>query len=545
MQEPALSWNNPVSTFALKRDGLSCQTSELGKQFVSAPLISTSETIWRNLVSNEVSNRHEADLGGRFLPFGETEQASVTIVVSPDAAHSARVQHTAWMLLNLLSRQQGVVSKIGLLCPQGVAQAGRVIPLADGQLDLRSALIAGNEAIGVVPAAPDQHLGKLLVVGATSPVESAWLYVVANGWCGGVSRTASSITGDQSDLPFGPYIAACLAAGEVFKAARLRSGSYSSPDTAFYSAWTRKPSDQYDPSGPHDITLDLKLALAGVGAVGCAFLHTLYSCPGVTGNAILADNDEKGVEGSNLNRYVLFGTKSIGVKKATAAATLLKDSAVTFVPYDQPIETVSNIPQTIISAVDKNQSRIAIQNRYPAEILSASTHDLRAEVLRCGPPGTGACLRCYNPPEVAKSDREIALEIDLMSDGQLAAYADRAGRTVVEIRQWAASMKCGMAGEAILKHFRQAPPQRHGFAVGFVSVMAGTLLAAELLMGDQNVNASIRTGNRSVFQFWSPKAASNRSSEYVRDPLCSMCQPGTPATRTWSSRHANRLRQFT
>jgi hypothetical protein len=251
---------------------------------------------------------------------------------------------------------------------------------------------------------------------------------------------------------------------------------------------------------------------------------------------VLADTDTKGLEGSNLNRYVLLGKESIGRMKATEAARLLADSALRFEPHDQPIEAIGPIPMVVVSAVDTNPSRAAIQNRYPAQILSASTHDLRAEVLRCGPPGIGACVRCYNPPEIAKSDQQIALEIQAMSDNELAAYAQATRVTVVEVRQWAASQKCGMAGEAVLKHFRDSEPQTHGFAVGFVSVMAGTLLAAELVMGDLDTAEAMRTGNRSVFQFWSPSALSNRSSDYVRDPACPMCRPDSPAVRIWHER---------
>jgi len=460
----------------------------------------------------------------------------VTVVVPPEVAHRARVQHVAWMLLNLLSRQQRVVSRIGLICPPDVAQAGRVIPMADRALDLRAALVAGNEAIGVVPVVPDLTAGRLLMVGGVSAAQPDCLYVTGNGWCGGISATPVEMVGPESELPFGPYIAACLAAGEVFKAARLKPGSYATPPSVFYSAWTRCASTLFIPAGPVELKRELDFALGGVGAVGCALLHTLDCCPGISGKSVLADNDRKGLEGSNLNRYVLFGKASIGRKKATEAARLLADSALRFEPHDQPIEAIGPIPKVVVSAVDTNPSRAAIQNRYPAQILSASTHDLRAEVLRCGPPGIGACLRCYNPPEIAKSDQQIALEIRAMSDDELAAHARAAGVTVVEARQWAASQKCGMAGDGVLKHFRESEPQVHGFAVGFVSVMAGTLLAAELVMGDPDTDGAMRTGNRSVFQFWSPSAPSNRSSDYVRDPACPMCRPDSPAVQIWNDR---------
>lgn len=458
------------------------------------------------------------------------------MVVSPEHADRAGVQHAAWMLLNLLSRQQGVVNQIGLICPPDVGQAGRIIPLANRDLDLRTALIAGNEAIGVVPVAPGQAVGRLLVIGSVNGVEPSHLYLSANGWCGGISTCPVEVFGLESKLPFGPYIAACLAAGEVFKAARLKPGSYECPESVFYSAWTRTASSSLCSAGPNKLERELNVALGGVGAVGCAFLHALDSCPGLSGKVMLADNDEKGLDGSNLNRYVLFGKDSVGCKKATEAAHLLADSSMVFDPHDQPLETMPTIPMLVVSAVDTNPSRTAIQNRYPAQILSASTHDLRAEVLRCGPPGIGACLRCYNPPEIAKSDQQIALEIQGKSDDEIAVYAKAAGVTVVEVRQWAASQKCGMAGEGVLKHFRESEPQPHGFAVGFVSVMAGTLLAAELVMGDLKTANAIRQGNRSVFQFWSPAAVRNRSSDYIRDPNCPMCRPDSPAVAIWDNR---------
>lgn len=438
--------------------------------------------------------------------------------------------------MNLLSRQQGVVSRIGFICPSDVVLAGRVISLAGHSADLRTAIITGNAAIGVVPIVPDQALGRRLVVGCSNQSQSGHLYLAANGWCGGISTSPVEMNGSESVLPFGPYIAACLAAGEVFKAARLNPESYQCPESIFYSAWTRSPSKSFIAAGPTELEHELAIALAGVGAVGCAFLHVLNACPGVSGKVVLADNDDKGLEKSNLNRYILFGIDSVGRMKATEAARLLTDSPISFDPYDQALEALTPVPMSIVSAVDTNPSRIAIQNKYPAQIISASTHDLRAEVLRCGPPGIGVCLRCYNPPAVAKSDAQVAAEIQAMTDDELAAYAKAAAVTVAQVRQWAASQKCGMAGEAVLRHFRESEPQPHGFSVGFVSVMAGTLLAAELVMGSSSSNDSIRTGNRSVFQFWSPFATTNRSTDYIRDPQCPMCRPDSPAVRIWNDR---------
>ena len=45
--------------------------------------------------SVEPSSRHEGDLGGRLLPFGDIEQLGVTIEIPVETAGLASTQHTA------------------------------------------------------------------------------------------------------------------------------------------------------------------------------------------------------------------------------------------------------------------------------------------------------------------------------------------------------------------------------------------------------------------------------------------------------------------
>src|SRR5689334_1609653 len=139
-------------------------------------------------MNKHVSNRHEGDLGGKLSSFGEVKRVGVTIVVAPRRAHLASVQHTAWMLLNILSRFDGIVDRLSLFCPSEVALAARVVPLANRNLDLRSALLAGVQAIGIVPATRGVRLDRILVVGGDqTDLQHGDLYVAGNGWCGGVS----------------------------------------------------------------------------------------------------------------------------------------------------------------------------------------------------------------------------------------------------------------------------------------------------------------------------------------------------------------------
>ena len=150
--------------------------------------------------------------------------------------------------------------------------------------------------------------------------------------------------------------------------------------------------------------------LVGVGAVGSALLHALYPLR-LLGVIMIADNDPKGIEKTNLSRYPLFGWASRDKMKASEAADLLRGATFQVLPHDGSFEhffTGKDKPQIVLSAVDKNAARHALQEQYAPLILSASTHNLRAELLRCGPPPSGACLACFNPLErEGRTEEEI------------------------------------------------------------------------------------------------------------------------------------------
>src|SRR5439155_16659183 len=129
------------------------------------------------------------------------------------------------------------------------------------------------------------------------------------------------------------------------------------------------------------------------------------------GTILAADNDRKGIDKPNLGRYSLFGWASLGKAKASEAAELLRRATFEVLPHDDSFEHFfagSDRPRIVLSAVDKNSARHALQQQYAPLILSASTHNLRAEVLRCGPPSSGACLACFNPLETERrTEQEI------------------------------------------------------------------------------------------------------------------------------------------
>lgn len=439
------------------------------------------------------------------------------------------------MIVNLLARLQGVVERVGIVVPDGIPLLGRTVPFGTPEGDLRTAVLQGAAEIDVVPVSIGSVGGWHMTVGPGSGISGS-LRVHGNGWIGGISP--SDLFGQSdSDLPFGPYIAACLAVAEVFKAIRMKPESRTKIVPAYYSSWEHRVCPILSDSGPLSLSdLHLDCTLAGVGAVGSAWLHTIWSLDEVSGNVVLADNDITGIDVTNLNRYVFVGKNSVGLLKASAAAHAAYASPLVWHPHDKGVEALTVRPRLVISAVDLNTSRRAIQLLYPDRILSASTSDLRSEVMRCGPPGVGACLACFNPPETMAPDGDIQERLRTAPRLQK-LVVDELGLNAEEVATWAHAGNCGMTGERVLGYFRAIDSAPTRFAVGFVSAMAGILLAAETIKESMSATVPLRNDlSRAVFQFVVPASPVNGAKRYLRDTDCTLCSPHNLAHGIWTKR---------
>ncbi|MGH3405392.1 MAG: ThiF family adenylyltransferase [Streptosporangiaceae bacterium] len=496
-----------------------------------------------------ISDRHEGDLGGRLEPFGKARRVAVTVVAAPGTAHLAAAQHTAWMLVNMLARAVGIVTVVRVTCPPLVPVAGRVIPLAGRDLPLREALVAGGQAIGTVPvkAAGHPQAGDTVIITCGAHPDAAqWpgaRYAAGHGWWGGVSSQPLLVGDPASSLPFGPYVAAALAAAEVYLRARFPVSAYGAAAQAVgWDCWTQALTPSPAPGAPATIPdVDMSgIALAGAGAVGTVWIHAIWATPGVRGSVLIADADKAGVTNSNLNRCPLFGAASLGEPKATEAARICHDATVTWDPRKARFEDLGTTPSILVSAVDTNRAREALQGRYPPRILSASTRDLRAETLRAGPPGQGACLRCYNPPEPLPADDDLRAQVRAGGVPAIRALAEQADVSEAAIRRWLDQPGCDEVSDRLLATLRSdAPEPPPRFAAGFTSVMAGTMLAAEtikLLLG-QPLSPHIPSANNVTFQFLKPAAITNAARILARDPACPACPPTGAATLRWQHRY--------
>lgn len=486
---------------------------------------------------DRVSSRHEATLGGRLAPLDRGRSIAVQVVIPADVAATAAVQHTAWMTINMLARLDGVVGSISVVCPSGVALARQVSPLSGGATTLPEGIASGAAAINTVPVVLAAEPADVrLVVGPGGAVGSG-IRVYGEGWCGGVARRTAIPTAGPSTLPFGPYIAAAIAVGEVFRAARIDPLRYPAADSAFYSLWSHQAAHTYIAGGPAVLpAVTLDETLAGVGAVGCICAHALWAADGVGGDVLLVDGDMDGIDVTNLNRYLLFAREHLGLPKASTARALLAGSQINWSVHDGPLETAPGLHRRILCAVDVNEARMAVQNRWPERLLMASTNELRAEVVRCDPRHGGPCARCHNDPAAMTPDEELRRQFRTASPNQQQEIAGRHNANLAEVMAWAETGECGTSGERVrdaLRAGQSAPP---AFAVPFVSLAAGTMLAAEVVK--EQLGAAVPLSperQHATLQFWAP-AASKGASCYGRDPRCPLCRPDSEAVAVWRER---------
>jgi len=479
-----------------------------------------------------VSDRHEGDLGGVLGRWDRRRELSVEIRLD-ESADAVGVQHTAWMLTNLLARMDGVVASLHIVGPE-VVLARRVVPQGE-EGGLVEALVAGAERIKVVPTRSGVHSGgaDLVLAVGPGPCPDQALRVHGDGWCG-VLVMDDLPAGRGSSLPFGPYVSACLAAGRVFLLSRAPGQAQALNGPVAWSLWSHRAGGlELMGDGPAEAEVELDAGLAGVGAVGCAALHAAWACPGVSGRLLVVDGDVEGVDPSNLNRSVLFNADSIGQPKALAAAAQLADGSLDLDARHGRYELQPDRPQMLLSAVDTNQARAALQAQYPTRILGASTFQLRAEVVRVGPPGAGLCLRCHNqpgPPARGIADDVLRQKMREADPEQARQIVEQAGVPLEDAQEWSVTGQCGTVSQALLSYLAEeaaGQDQPAEWAVAFVSVFAGTALGAETVKERMGSQAPLgQATNRATFQFLRPAAAINGGGFETRDPDCTACAPG-------------------
>ncbi len=492
-------------------------------------------------MSERISHRHRGDFGGRFtdtrLP------AKVTLLLEADVARLPAAQHLSWMLLNLLARQTAEILELELQVPKGIPVVERLSPLISETEDLSQALAEGIARIHpeVLEVGPTVRSQVSVRIGPGPLGEADYaLATTAYGWSGYVGCEPAPFLGDDTH-PVGAYIAASLSAGEIFKYVR---GMRADAGTFVRRIWLDAASLEISSEPPTrrlllpaDLVL-LPAVVAGIGAVGNGLLHTLYPlADAIAGELTLLDGDVKGVGETNLNRYVLFGREHIACQKASLVAHLFAKSQLVMHAVDEDWQAwypraAERSLGLVLSAVDKNSARHAIQAALPRLILGASTNEMRVLLNFYDVLGGGPCLRCRNPVEEAVPDDVLSARLRSLPFPERILVAQRVGVSPSTLEAYLQDPhgRCGLMSGTSLQKFADESDQAE-WSVGFVSLLAGVLLAAAYLkMSIQDVPLGLTSlQNTFRFQFWHPE--NSEVNRVVGTPPETACLCQTPAFR--------------
>lgn len=450
-----------------------------------------------------------ADPGGAMRAASLKQPCAVRLSASITTAATIAGQHALWMATNLLARQFGVISELRIAVPavnmrEHVALLGAHGDLGETLTSMARA-IAGSVMTIVAATEHDAVSVSIeLIVGDHGDTTGAQtrLNLLGAGWGTFVGDAVQTVPIDAlaDPNPFGPYFAACLGSGEVFKRAVgvmpgkgtfIETMSLSLWDFAEHEGWASMPVG----ATPQQLLLP-SLYLVGAGAVGQATAAVLAAAQ-VHSHVTVIDRDI--IDDTNNNRCVLVTEAHEGEAKATLVARLLNDSGISafgFVgtwqeyafqlPHAGQREELHALEQAykyelVASCVDKNSARQAIQNFWPKYIVGGSTDGLAVQVAAYDMLSPYECLKCANPLDVAGSTiEEVASQLRNMSVAERRLVLEARGVDAAEVERYLNDPRCGEIGERELSKFCMSQGH-HDWSVGFVSVAAGVLLGAQLI----------------------------------------------------------------
>jgi molybdopterin/thiamine biosynthesis adenylyltransferase len=447
-------------------------------------------------------------------------------------------QHLLQMLVNLLARQFGVVSDIYLDVPACTLHDNVILvprinagSLADGLVEL-GRRVSGGEIRIAAAASADQPTFVILVGPRLNPhdVPVPAIAVAGLGWRALVSTSGPlRISNRLSRNPLGPYLAACIAAGQGFKAGFSKQREVEGT----YDLW------KGDGEGPELDGLQLPtLYLIGLGAVGAALGFVLAAAEGVRGKVIGVDPQT--MSETDRNRLLTGTWEDVGKLKAELLEVLFQGPDLKSYsfrgkwPDDYVGAPTRSLPPEarrredegkydwVISCVDRNRDRVGIANYLPRHILGGSTYGMAAQTAYYSMHGPTECLACNHPVPRFEGVEQLAESARAMSKDERQRWFDDYGADVEmqkEIEKYLADPTCAGPGAADLA--RLGLQGRVDWAVGFVSVTAGLLLASRLIEAVIRGTDSLTTGGSEMrYLFWVDELDSRAAK---RRPSCQTC----------------------
>ncbi len=430
------------------------------------------------------------------------EGKTVAVVFDSETAQSLEGRIALELSANLLAR----------LYPSVAIQA-----IGSSAHNFRSALIKVMQQINPqINVADDAENSDICLVFGQTPlkISAPKIYVGSDGWIARIS-TRDNLTTGNSDNPFGSAAAACIGVANVFRFLFADQMEAADLDESLTFSLIDLDPLSHSPSNPQMGKIDLgESHLVGIGAIGNGAVWVLSKIQNLTGTLYLIDHES--VELSNLQRYALAYQDGIGTAKVKLAAREWKGKLKVEPHQLRWAEYLQNRGNWRIGpvavALDSAADRCAVQSALPKYVLNSWTRGGNLGISRHFFLSEQACLVCLYLPEGRKKNEDeliaeaIGLPKAVREIRQLlhqnspvnaqflnrvaeAFHADPSalmpfqGKT---IRSFYTEAVCG----GVLLRLGTGNTGTVEVPMAFQSVLAGILLAAELVVESSKLRAS-------------------------------------------------------
>lgn len=354
---------------------------------------------------------------------------TVAIIAGEAELRLSAGQHLLALLVHLLARMKGIVHRIELPLARDIPVLGGV-PLSEPTLAAGlSRLVDGlsGPQSRFVPELVYSSSGLSADITIGIGVQDADLCVGADAWRALLGSHAADARWED-ECPLGAYLAATIAAAEVFK--RLLRRNFGWQEAAFAQDLAVSlfdyTIDGAATAGPDVAEIAVEgISVAGAGAGGTAALYALASFRRVSGEVVVVEPGF--LKESNLGRYLMtdYGQVHSRVHKLDSVCRFFSRHAgsVNVVPERARWHEVSRSWRTVLATVDTPEARWDVQRSGAHVILDAGVMGTLYAVLRVVPGGW--CLECKHSPDPEVTWKRRALRWGLPVEEIKRRYFDR------------------------------------------------------------------------------------------------------------------------
>ena len=457
---------------------------------------------------------------------------TVGIKISKQFARQRNGQLLLWMTCNLIGRLKDIVTKIEICIPDDIEiSSPKYLPfrLTESK-DLKSNISNALEQcvdcdICYTSVDLSTKSDALVLIGSdtTTNISSKYVQnVTCFDWfaCIGKKEKLKNIPQTKNNNPFGAIAASCIIVGDIFKFFNKIDPKYGELiDELCFSTYDLK---KYDigkilelPNPEIDFPINFKkLYICGSGAVAHSFCQTLIALGKCDGDLFFIDrkydanNNDETIEPTNLARYILATKNDIGSSKAELLSTKMSqmgfNTDFSDDSFEGYIDSINVKLNHVISCVDNNHARHAIQDQLPKLIHGGSVDSLTLQVSIYDMQSDCQCLKCNRPKNNRLNDDDILNRLKKITVNERKKISKSIGINDEQLCEYMKNPQCGILGNDSIQKFSNAFTNPD-FSVNFVTTLSGLLLAAEIIKNINNKTMWSLNSNDNTdayYNFW-------------------------------------------